>query len=122
MNATTNSTGVRTFVCAADIEPYHGVKFDAGGSIVLAGLTDRPIGFTIDRGFDGAGVAVALANAPGSVEVRLSAAVAAHGAAVYQLAGGQFSGTNPGTALQVGKALTVGGAGDTIEMMPINIA
>jgi hypothetical protein len=118
--STTNDTGVRTFKCAADLEPFRGVKFDGSGNLVYAGLTDRPIGFTIDRGFNGEHVSVALASVAGSVQVSLSGNVTTYGGSVFQLANGQFSGTNPGTAIAAGRALTIASSGATIEMMPTN--
>jgi hypothetical protein len=119
---TSNNTGFQTFqATAVAIAAAVRVKLDANGLISVAGATDAWIGVTTDAiAVSGYGM-VKLRNAPGTLLVTASNAIA-RGARLYPTAAGKVddaAGTGNFTGLQAMTAATADG--DIIEAVPSDI-
>lgn len=120
---TSNNTGFQTFqATAVAIAANVRVKLDSNGLISVAGATDAWIGVTIEAvAVSGYGT-VKLRNAPGTLLVTASAAIA-RGARLYPTAAGKVddaAGTGNFTGLQAMTAATADG--DVIEAVPSDTA
>lgn len=110
---------VRTFTSAAALSPHLRVKLSSG-KVALSGSEDEDIG-TVEKRCHAANelVPIRLRTAQGTRKV-VAAGSFALGATLYKAANGQVddSGTHAiGTALEAST-----GAGDVVEMLPLNTA
>lgn len=110
-----NDTGTRSFTTAGAITRFARVILGSGGTVTVAGASDKDIGTARDATASGENVTVTLLNKSGSAKHVASAAIAA-GAEVEAAASGKIATKASGTA--IGYALEAAAAdGDIIEVL-----
>lgn len=100
-----------TLPAGANISAYARVKLDSSGNVVVAGVTDRAVGYLTERGgVSGANCTVRLLGKPFNA---IAAEAIEVGDAVYAAASGKVADTD-GTGPLVGYALTAATGADQI--------